>query len=321
MGSAKGGAETNKVSASNSPPAANSAGDKALTSASLLHIDYIAVPASLTPYVTTFYHFRCDENEIKEVQPASIGHLAIFPYGEGVMRFLGGVQDRSHQTNLLTPSTAACPFEVSGPFHAIGAVMSPLGWAALTGMDANKHTNRLLDAGKYLGEPLSRLGEKLCAAYRDGEMDGHACAMALAKYIENHLRPVNKRHAELIQLTTKWLGGSLDPPLESLFERTPYSKRQVQRLVERYFGMSPVALKRMYRGLRAAALLWLPTLTPEFEAMVYDAFYDQSHMIREIRLFAGRTPARLGDGESRFLSEMLDPKNFREIDFGSQDLI
>jgi AraC-like DNA-binding protein len=188
-------------------------------------------------------------------------------------------------------------------------------------MDANKHTNRLLDAGKYLGEPLSRLGEKLCAAYRDGEMDGHACAMALAKYIEDHLRPVNKRHAALIQLTTKWLGESLDPPLESLFERTPYSKRQVQRLVERYFGMSPVALKRMYRGLRAAALLSLPTLTPEFEVMVYDAFYDQSHMIREIRLFAGRTPARLGDGESRFLGEMLDPKNFREIDSGSQDLI
>jgi methylphosphotriester-DNA--protein-cysteine methyltransferase len=151
-------------------------------------------------------------------------------------------------------------------------------------------------------------------------MDGQACAMALAEFIEANLRPVNKRHAELIELTSKWLGESLDPSLESLFERAGYSKRQVQRLIERYFGMPPVALKRKYRGLRAAALLSLPTLTPKFEAMVYDAFYDQSHMIREIRLFAGRTPARLGDGESPFLSEMLDPKNFREIAFGSQDL-
>ena len=293
---------------------------KQLTSASLLQIDYIAVPASLTPYVTTFYHFRCEEREIKEIQPAGIGHLSVFPYGKGVMRFLGGVQDVSHQTNLLTPSVAACPFEVEGPFHAIGAVMSPLGWAALTGMDAGEHGNRLLNASDWLGHDIALLGEELCDAYRDGRLDGTACAMELAGYIEDHLRPVNRRHAELIKQTTRWLGESLDPPLDGLFERASYSKRQVQRLVERYFGMPPVALKRKYRGLRAAALLSLPTLTPEFEAAVYDAFYDQSHMIREIRLFAGRTPARLGDDESPFLNEMLDPKNFREIGSGAQDL-
>jgi len=294
---------------------------KTLTSAWLLQIEYIAVPASLTAYVTTFYHFRCDEREIKEIQPAGIGHLAIFPYGKGVMRFQSGVQDISHQINLLTPSVAACPFEVDGPFHAIGAALSPLGWAALTGMDACVYGNRLLDAGEWLGRDAAVLGEELCNAYRDGTMDGAACAMALAKYIESHLRPVNRRHAELIQQTTRWLSESLHPPLESLFERSSYSKRQVQRLVERYFGMPPVALKRKYRGLRAAALLSLPGLTMEFEAKVYDAFYDQSHMIREIRLFAGRTPARLGAEDSAFLNEMLDPRNFREIDSGAQDLI
>ena len=291
-----------------------------LTTASLIQIDYIAVPAALSPYVTTFYHFRCDEREIREVQPAGIGHLTIFPLGEGVMKFLDGSQDTSNQVNLLTPSVAASPFEVNGPFHAIGAAMSPLGWAALTGMDADEHANRLLDAEKHLGEGIGELGEKLCSAYRAGTMDGNGCAMALADYIQCHLQPVNNRHADLIELITRWLGESLDPPLDSLFERTSYSKRQVQRLSERYFGMPPVALKRKYRGLRAAALLSLPGLTPEFEAMVFDAFYDQSHMIREIRLFAGRTPARLGDGESAFLDEMLDPRNFREISSGAQDM-
>lgn len=319
MGTAKGQASIEQEP-SQSPQQTVTEPVSVLTKASLLHIDYIAVPATLTPYVTTFYHFRCDERDIKEVQPAGIGHLTIFPHGQGVMRFLDGAHDASHRTNLLTPSVAACPFEVTGPFHAIGAVMTPLGWAALTGMGAHEHANRLLEAGKYLDGGIASLGEDLCNAYSAGSMDGKDCAMALANYIENHLRPVNKRHAELIQLTTKWLGESLDPPLESLFERTAYSKRQVQRLVERYFGMPPVALKRKYRGLRAAALLSLPALTPEFEAMVFDTFYDQSHMIREIRLFAGRTPARLGDGESAFLTEMLDPRNFREIDSRPQDL-
>lgn len=294
---------------------------RSLTSASLIQIEYIAVPASLSDYVTTFYHFRCDEAEIKEIQPAGVGHLTMFPRGQGAMYFPGGARDRSHEINLMTPSAAASPFEVSGPFHAIGAAMSPLGWAALTGMDAGEYANRLFDAKEWLGSDIGRLGEELCAAYLDGTMDGNACAMRLANYIEDNLRPVNGRHAELIRQTGRWLGESLDPPLESLFERTSYSQRQVQRLVERYFGLPPVALKRKYRGLRAAALLSLPTLTEEFEVEVYDAFYDQSHMIREIRLFAGRTPARLGDEDHPFLTEMLDPKNFREIALGSQDLI
>ena len=199
--------------------------------------------------------------------------------------------------------------------------MSPLGWAALTGMDASKHANRLLDAAEWLGRDIGVLGEELCSAYIDGSLDGTACAMRLADYIGDHLRPVNSRHARLIRLTGQWLGESIHPPIGSLYERSSYSKRQVQRLVERYFGVPPVALKRKYRGLRAAALLSLPNLTPEFEANVYDAFYDQSHMIREIRLFAGRTPARLGNEDHPYLTEMLDPKNFREIGMGSQDLI
>jgi len=288
-----------------------------LTKAADMQVEYIAVPAALHPYVTTFYHFRCDEIHIREIQPAGVGHLVIFPYGKGEMYFLGGAADPSHQTNLLTPSVAASPFEVDGPFHAIGASMSPLGWAAMTQMDAGRHANRLLDAGEWLGPEISRLGDELCAAYRHGQLGANGCAMRLAAYIESKVGRVNARHAELVQLTTKWLSASLDPPIGSLFEQTSYSPRQVQRLVERYFGMAPVALKRKYRGLRAAALLSLPDLTPQLQAEVLGAFYDQSHMIREIRLFAGRTPARLGDGESPFLKEMLDPKNFREIDSGT----
>jgi methylphosphotriester-DNA--protein-cysteine methyltransferase len=87
----------------------------------------------------------------------------------------------------------------------------------------------------------------------------------------------------------------------------------VQRLTERYFGLSPQALARKYRALRAAALLSFPQLTPESEAELGEAFFDQSHMIREINRFVGRTPARLRDPDSPFLSEMIAPTNLREL--------
>jgi methylphosphotriester-DNA--protein-cysteine methyltransferase len=86
----------------------------------------------------------------------------------------------------------------------------------------------------------------------------------------------------------------------------------VQRLAERYFGLTPSKLARKYRALRAAVLLSRPTITDDEIAAVQDHFYDQPHMIREMRLFAGRTPARIADPDAPYLSAFLDLRNFRE---------
>ena len=115
-------------------------------------------------------------------------------------------------------------------------------------------------------------------------------------------------------MQARWLSSDLNPAVDDLHVAIPYSRRQVQRLVECYFGLPPQALARKYRALRAAGLMSLPRLSPEFEAALGEAFYDQSHMIREIRLFAGRTPSRLKEDESPYLAELLDLRNFREID-------
>lgn len=285
-----------------------------LTPPNLFALDYIAPPASACKYVTTLYHFRCDEPVIRDIQPASVGHLALFPHGNGAMQFRDGRVDPSHETNLLTPFSVAAPFVVDGPFHAIGAVLSPLGWAALTGLDASKFGNRFFKASQWLDPAVDALGAQLCADYRSGTKSGEDCALALCAFIESNIKTVNSRHTELIAQINQWLGSSLNPQVDDLLDQVAYSKRQVQRLAERYFGLAPTALARKYRALRAAALLSFPKLTPEFEAKLGEAFYDQPHMIREIRLFVGRTPARLTDDESPFLSEMLDLTNFRELD-------
>lgn len=284
-----------------------------LTPPSRFTLDYLGTPPELADYVTTFYHFRCDDARIDDIQPAAIGHLSLFALGKGAMALPGGGSDPSHEVNLLTPFAQAAHFTMDGPFHAIGAALSPLGWAALTGLDAKAHANRLYDAGDWLDPQLVARGRDLCAAYRDGRMDGPACAVQLGEMIRGAVRPVVAGHARLIAATNAWLARSLVPDLDALYAESGYSARQTQRLIERYFGLAPVALRRKYRALRAAALLSLPMLSDEYEAEIAEAFYDQPHMIRELRLFAGRTPARLGDGESPFLREMLDSRNLREL--------
>ena len=261
-----------------------------LTSTSLMHIDYVAPPAAISDFVTTLYHFRCDEPVIRDIQPASVGHFALFPYGKGEMHFRAGHRDPNPEVAVMTPLSTANPIIIDGPFHSIGAALTPLGWAALTGLHAGESRDRLHDAADILGEAAVAYGQDLIARYRDGTMSGRECALAVGGYIGSSVKRVNSRHADLIRVVNNWLGSSLSPDLGDLLEKAAYSERQVQRLTERYFGLSPQALARKYRALRAAALLSFPTLTPEFEAELGAAFFDQSHMIREINRFVGRTP-------------------------------
>ncbi len=288
-------------------------GDASLTSAALITVDYIAPPPALAPFITTLYHFRCDEPWIRDIQPAAVGQLCLFPHGVGEMHFADGYRDPNHPVGLLTPLSRAAPIVVKGPFHAFGAALSPVGWAALTGLHAGENRDRLLPAGSVLGPDIDVLGERLLGGYRDGTMAGSECALAIAAFIERHLQPLNRRHLELIAAVGRWLGASFNPEVSELAGTAGYSARQVQRLVEQYFGLTPRALARKYRALRAAALLSAPHLSMEDEAELAEAFFDQSHMIREIAHFVGRTPARLSDQTTPYLAEMIDQRNLREL--------
>ena len=285
-----------------------------LTPESLIELDYIAPPATISDYVTTLYFFRCEEPVFHDIHPASIGHLVLFPKGKGHMHFRSGRSDPNPGVALMTPLSTATPIIVDGPFHAIGAALSPLGWAALTGLHAGENSNRLLPAMDVLGAQAIARGEEIVAEYCDGELSGRDAALAVGQIIAENVRRVNSRHCDLIKTVNAWLGATLNPDIEELMAAAAYSPRQVQRLTERYFGLPPKALARKYRALRAAALLSFPELTPEWEEQLDEAFFDQSHMIREITCFVGRTPARLGDANNPYLSEMIDPKNFRELD-------
>jgi len=287
---------------------------EALTPESLIAVDYIAPPPPIAPFVTTLYHFRCDEPLICDIQPAAIGNLCLFPHGKGEMHFAGGHRDPNHEVGLLTPLSRAAPILVEGPFHAFGAALTPVGWAALTGLHAGDCRDRLLPAREALGPGIDTLGQELIAAYRAGRMSGRDCALAVGGFIGQNLKPVNPRHLALVAATGQWLAAAFNPAVGDLAGVAGYSARQVQRLVERYFGLPPRALARKYRALRAAALLAAPRLSPDDEAEIAEAFFDQSHMIREIVHFVGRTPARLGDPSTPYLAEMIDPRNLRELD-------
>ena len=200
------------------------------------------------------------------------------------------------------------------PSGATGDAPPVLTSPALTGLHAGQHRDRLLPAASVPGPEIEALGNRLIAACRAGSLSGRDCAREIGGFIAARARPLPPRHVALIAAVGAWLDAAFNPEVGDLAGAAGCSPRQVQRLVERYFGLPPRALARKYRALRAAALLAGPQLSLAEEAARAEALFDQSPMMREIVRFIGRTPARLADKATPCLAEMIAPTNLRELE-------
>ncbi|WP_435419083.1 AraC family transcriptional regulator [Parerythrobacter aurantius] len=275
-------------------------------------IDYFDPPADLRRYVTTLFHFRCDEPAIHDIQPADVGKILLVLKGRGAADILDNPDFPVPPFSLQSPTSVAVPFRFIEGFHSLGAALTPLGWAALTNLPADEHADRIFSIADLLGDdaPLESLRQRYVA----GEIGQEEMVAELCAFIVRHIKRVTERHARLVEQVVHWLGTSLDPDLDDLYAACTYSTRQTQRLVEKYFGLNPRALKRKYRAVRAAAILTSPDTSEEQVTAVQEHFYDQSHLIREIGIFVGKTPSRLGGGENPILNKLLDTRNFRIVD-------
>jgi AraC-like DNA-binding protein len=271
-------------------------------------MELLAPPGEAASLVTTFFRMRCDEREIRDVQPSSIGIIALMRRGSGRIGFIDGHSAQSRPFFVVSPTTGAATLDVTGPWDVFGAMLSPVGWASLTGQPASANLNRLIPGEAIMPGPVARA----CAAILDEFDDLGEAGMVqrLAQAMVAAALPLPKKHRAFIGTVGAWLAGSLSPDVDELYARSGYGKRQAQRLAERYFGLPLVTLARKYRALRAAVILSRPDLTAEQIAAVADHFYDQSHMIREMRIFAGRTPARIADPDTPYLSAFLDVRDF-----------
>ena len=287
---------------------ASDAGNVELTASERIRLEYLRPAEGLRPFVTTFYSLRCDDREIQDYLPAAVGYLAVNLTGAGVLHFADGRTQPSHAAMFLTPTSAAVRVAVQGPWHMIGAALSPLGWAALTGLHAGAVADRVLPASQVLGPAAEGLAGRLRSAGGDT-----ACTEILTDLISAGLQPINPRHVQVIGCIADWLSSDFDPPVTALQHQTNYSMRQVERLCERYFGVPPKRLARKYRALRVAAMLQAPETSPEQVAALKDLYFDQSHLIRDLRRYLVRTPNRIFDGSAPLLNATSSMRSYREV--------
>lgn len=277
--------------------------------------EFVPAPADLAPYLNSLYVLRIAPQGLKEMLPAYSGQLLVSNGPSGRLDFGQGYAEATPGATVVGPLSHACPLEIDGPAVILGASMSFYGWAAFTRLPAASHGDRFLDVGSALGGAAGSAALQLSADFKFGKIEARAALDKVAEILRPCVAPLPDQHRFLIETTYSWISSSFNPPSEGLYSKLPMSKRQAQRLVNRFFGLPPHRLMRRYRAIRAATLLADPKLDPALRAEVLNSFYDQAHMIREIREFTGRTPRLLVKGGGSIVQETL-----REDGYGVADV-
>jgi AraC-like DNA-binding protein len=279
-----------------------------------IEVVQFAPPIELAPFVTQIYFFRCDERHIQDRQPAALGHLIFLLSGTGELTFQDGHVDAISGATVFGPGLAAAEFRFDGPLYDLGFALSPLGFVALTGKAANQFADKAVPASALFGPDIDGMMQRFSDGYRRGDMRIADMVEQVSSFLLQRLCKVPMPHMNMIKTVIDWLSSNLDPDVDRLYPQLDMSRSTAARLITRYFGCAPKPLMRKYRALRAASLLVDPACTAELRTKIESLFYDQPHMIREIRQFAGRTPGALDGDDSRILRMWLSKDNYRDVE-------
>ncbi|MEO9634422.1 MAG: DUF6597 domain-containing transcriptional factor [Parasphingorhabdus sp.] len=267
----------------------------------MVSLRYYAPAEDVRDLVSVYYLFEDDQPRFADNERAAIAQLRFLLEGSAVISFADG-SSFSHEGSVLQgPSTGAMHVDVTGPFRMFGVGILPAGWAISTRKSAADYADRAVNADEVFGPEIEKHMEYLRGCESPEEM------VAWADKIYRALKPRLKPETTVFtKMVDEWLSSEPSPPVSGLMERSSQSSRQVLRTVNKLYGMPPKYLARKYRALRAARA-YAEQNEEELLELV-DAFYDQSHMIREVKFFAGVTPTKLRVGESEIAS-LIDQRS------------
>ncbi len=249
-------------------------------------LKYFLPDPDLAEMVSTYYFASINVTPFEEYERADRPQFRVMSNPDGAYIFADGHRIAAWRATIIGPTSGRVRAIANSPSKLFGFGLMPAGWATLMGPEADNLTDRAINAEDLFGDWINEVVDRLM----DAENAEEKLIMG-----NNFVREMlNKNEPAPIWFTRtvdQWLTKSLSPEIADLVSATGMSIRSVERMTKRFYGLPPRMLARKYRAVRAAAALARgEKLDP---AELGDAFYDQSHLIREIKRFAGATPGQL----------------------------
>jgi AraC-like DNA-binding protein len=270
----------------------------------MIGLRYFLPAPDLRRYIASYYVFRADLPLVSDVVRADLAQIRFMIAGQGRYQFAGGSTVETPRVSLVGPTMAASRFEIVGPVLVFGASLLPTGWAAAVREDANLLVHQVDDAAARLGPVLGDALDAMCAA---------PTPEAMVSIGDAAMRAVFSRAVDpplwFTRLMEGWLTDAASPSMDTLAELSGMSSRHLARMANRIYGAPPKLLARKYRALRAATMLCCDPADAGFGTGC-EAFYDQSHFIREVKLFTGLTPTQYRQNPPPVTRLMLQRRGF-----------
>lgn len=265
-------------------------------------LEYFAPDDDLKEFISTFYIAHINVPLFDEYERADRPQFRFMDCPNGSYIFADGQSFPAHQANIIGPTSGRVRAVQHGPSHVFGFGLLPAGWAAFMGDDADKLTDRSIDAADIFGPWICNIADALeQAADNDAKL---AIGNTLVRDILSH---AERAPMWFIRTVDHWLTSAPSPQISDLVAAAGMSLRSIERMTKIYYGHSPRMLARKYRALRAANLLARGESLETGD--LSSGFYDQSHLIREVKHFAGATPSQLRSASTYVVAAVRGRKN------------
>ena len=222
---------------------------------------------------------------------------------DGVQEFHPGAQGL---TLLFGPHSRAMRVSVDGSFSVVTINFTAGAMAALGGAPPAAMLDRLVDYDKLVGH--GRLSARISPGADPDEWI-NAIEAELLTFIDHNLPPPPNR------LVTAFEEATLGDPtfvLADFAANNSVSQRTLERLVLRGMGVTPGLALRRARALDMAAVL-LGVAIEEEEPELRLRYFDQSHLIREMRHFFDCTPRQFIENPHPLLRISVEMRQARRV--------
>jgi AraC-like DNA-binding protein len=265
----------------------------------MINVQYEAPDGRLATLVSSLYRLDFEGHDFSELERADRAQFRFQLRGTGEYHFANGDIVETYPVTVIGPTSAPVLAKSQCPLTIFGWGMLPAGWAALMGGEAERFVDKAFDARLIFGDWIMEVRQQLIANADFSDQIEIGCLAA-----EHIFRFKTTAPFEFTNKVDAWLIEPGDPDVDLLAAATGLSLRQLERMTKRHYGMPPKKLARKYRALRAAqALAHGDSLD---DAGLGLAFYDQSHLIREVKQFTGLTPSQLRSGQSQLTQATME---------------
>jgi AraC-like DNA-binding protein len=200
--------------------------------------------------------------------------------------------------------TRAALIRHDGNQHGIAVELTPLGARAVLGIPGGEFAGGVVDLVTLLGARGRELTERLLNTTGWASRFAALDEILTSGLCERYLAPV-----EVVQAWGRLVGrgGRLD--VEALAGEVGWSRQHFTERFHREVGLPPRQLARVLRFERSCRLLGWPDQGTLTDVAADAGYFDQAHMLHELRRLAGCTPSEWQREELPPVQDSLESVN------------